>query len=222
MAEMKRPNRVILRPTSMVRIASLLVVLWSVSAAAQELSDAQVAAAVNAGRNNKFNHLTASCRVVGFTVSVYASAGKIATMADEARRAKETFSSDDVPGFAKAPAFYAVAEPDLVATPSGRLGVTVGDSAGPPAIIEKIVIRAANDQKVSVNPENFTVETVERSSVLTGRIRASRAVGTFALSEIDKVVAGPLRIVVVTSQNDRGCEISAKDRARLFAPPPTK
>ena len=209
-------------PAFAIRPVILLVVLSQAPAAAQELSDAQVAAAVEAGRTGKFSHLTASCRVVGFTVSVFGSAGEIARMADEARRAKESFDPASVPGFAKAPAFYAVAEPNLVPQSSGRAGVTVGNTPAPTAVIEGMVIRAANDQKVSVEPENFSVEAVERSSVLGGRMRGSRAVASYQVAAIDKLVAGPLRIVMVTSQNDRGCEINARDRARLLGAAPTK
>ena len=190
--------------------------------AAQDLTDAQIQAAVEAGRSGKFSHLTASCRTVGYTVSVFGSSGRIATMADEARRAKEDFDASDVPGFAKVPAFYVIAEPDLVAQPSGRIGVTVGDAPGPAAVVERVLIRGGNDQKVSVEPENFNVEVVERSSMLGGRMRGARAVASFPIAAIDRLVAGPLRIVVVTSQNDRNCEINARDRARLLGAPPTK
>jgi hypothetical protein len=210
-------------------LLSAALMLLPLSVSAQAMSDADITAAITAGKTNKFSALVSVCgagmgfgeslaagatgglqRTGSFTVYVSLNAGRIALLSAQAHRLHKPFSIADVPDTLKgAPAIYVAVEPDNPSHTQTRISV-----ASP---IEHVVLKAKKDETAVIQPVTFETEAVSWQNLMGAEVVANRALVTFDLGDMMELPAGDIDVVTVTQHGERRCKVSAKDRTRLVS-----
>lgn len=210
-----------------IAVGFFVVTLGGSSPLAQQLDDAAVAAAIEAGHRKNFKNLISDCNATegfgasmasafvggiqpngAFTVITALAQGRIAFAAAESKRLYKPFSLVDVPPELRATGTVFVTAVPHAPTHSGN-HVSV---ASP---IEHIVLKAKHGT-ATVQPTSVTFEPIEWSNLLGGTVSANSAIATFPMAEVRELPLGEIDVVLVTVAGERRCKIGNRDRARLF------
>jgi hypothetical protein len=193
----------------------LIVGLASSMLLAQQLSDAEVLAAIKIGETGKPAQLVSSCAAAAgkvlpgaprkgigaFDVTVANNIGRIAMLAANGKRLYKPLALDTVPDELRSPSIVVTVDPY---DPSA-------------AFIEHVVLKSKEQPDVVLQPVNIEKEPVEWSNMLGGKAERNRAIATFDPARVKDLPAGDVDVVVVTPKGERRCKIGEKDRAMLFA-----
>jgi hypothetical protein len=209
--------------------ASIVALLISVALSAQNLTDAQILAAIKAGESKKFDHLISDCvatsgfgesmaagmgtgvtRTGAFSVTVSTNEGRIAFMAARAKRLYKPFVLENVSEDLRAPAVVVSIEPNDPSTSGKTIRVA--------APIEHVVLKSKAKSAEVTQPEKVEMEPVEWSNLVGGKVAGNRAVAFFDYGAVQELPAGEFDIVVITAAGERKCKVGLKDRQKLFTP----
>ena len=195
----------------------------------QTLTDAQILDAIKAGEAKKIDPLISDCvatagfgeglagglaggvqRTGSYGVTVSGSAGRVAMMAQEAKRLYKKFGASDVTDDMREPAFVVSVLPHKPSSGQGEVRVA--------AVIDHIVLKSKVNPNATVQPEKVEKEPVEWSNLVGGKVEGNSAFALFDLNAVRELPAGDFDVVVITAQGERRCKIGAKDRQKLFGP----
>lgn len=208
-------------------VAGVVCFLPLFNAAAQTLSDADVAMAIKAGEAKKFDHLTSECwaragfgEIMGGSLSggvqasgrfkaiISGNAGRIAFMSAQAKRLYRSIALSDISDDLRIPTVVVSVEPEKPS--SSQSGVTVA------APVEHIVLKTTKaGADTVVQPTRVETEPVEWANLVGGKVEANRAIAYFDYQAVFEL-AGPLELVVITTSGERKCKIDPNDRRRMF------
>lgn len=209
-------------------IAALTALSLAAVAHAQQLSDTDIAAAIRAGEAKKIDTLTSECtakpgfgETIGagiaggvqrngtYAVVVSANAGRIASLAANAKRMYKKFALADVTDDLRVPTIFVAVEPDKPSTSGNVMSVA--------AEIEHVVLKTKAKIEAVVQPLNVEKEVVEFANLLGGKVESTRAIATFDYATVKELPAGAdFDVVVITPHGERRCKVGAKDRVKLF------
>lgn len=194
----------------------------------QFLTDSQILEAIKAGEAKKYDHLISDCIATagfgssmggamaggvqpagGFQVVLSTNSGRIAYMAQRAKRLYKKISLDEVQEDLRAPAVLVTVEPIDPSRSSNTIFV--------PAPIEHIVLKSKAKGEDVAQPTSVEKEPVEWSNLMGGKIEANRAVAYFDYSAVKELPPGEFDIVIITTAGERKCKVGLKDRQKLFA-----
>lgn len=210
-----------------IRVTVLLLLIAATTLAAQQITEPDVAMAIQAGQTKKFNNLISECvatagfgelmaagtvgglqRVGSYTVVVSANAGRIAFLAANAKRLYKPFTAADVPDTLHLPGIFVSVEPNEPTRTTNAISV-----ASP---IDRVVLKSKVRPDIVVEPEAFDVEPVEWANLLGGKVEANRALAKFSFQAARELPAGDFDVVVVAQAGERRCKVGPKDRLKLF------
>jgi hypothetical protein len=211
-------------------VIGVIVAASTVTLGAQGLTDVQVQAAIKVGHEKKISALTTECRATpalgetvaarngsgvqrdqAFEVVVVGNAGRIASMAADAKRTDKPFSAADVPPAMKEePALFVTVIP-LEPRPGFASG-----SVSVASPIYRVVLKSKGNPDVTVMPRVFQTEPVTWSNLPGGAVTANRATAQFVLGQVASL--SDFDVTVITQHGERRCNIAAKDRTKLFPP----
>lgn len=194
---------------------------------ARVLSDADVDAAIKAGVRKKHSHLLSTCSARpgigasiagefagdvhytgGYDVVVSTNAGRIASLAAEAKRLYKRFTRADVGEELLSPAVFVIADPEQPSHLKSSLKV--------PAPIERIVLRSKVRDNMVAQPQAIAIEQVTWPHLRGGAISGTRALARFPMASVQEFPPGDFDVVLITTAGERRCKVGASDRARLF------
>ena len=174
-----------MRCTALIFVLSFPLVFVAVDA--QTLSDADIQAAIKAGEARRFNNLISECtanagfgeafaaglaggvrRNGGFDVTVSTNAGRIASLAADAKRLYKQFGPEQLTDDLKVPAVFVSVEPQNPSRGSGSISVA--------SVIESVVLKSKSNEAAVVQPVSFDTEPVEWSNLLGGKVEGNRAI----------------------------------------------
>lgn len=204
-----------------------------IMAGAQNITDAEIAAAIRAGQAKKFGDLLSTCFATpsfgdlfkeaepaggvkadgNYDVTVSTNAGRIAFLAADAKRLYKPFTATEVPDSLRKPAVFVVAEPK----PPTQIGAYMS-IASP---VEKIVLKSKVNPDAVVQPSGFEAQPLEWSNLVGGTVKGTRGLATFNLNAVREMPPGDFDVVVITQAGERRCKVGAKDRARVFSAKPS-
>jgi hypothetical protein len=198
---------------------------------AQQLDDAAVSAALQAGASKKYYEMVSTCiaspgfgaglgasmaggvQPIGdFDVVTTAAAGRIAFLAAEGKRLYKPFTATDVTAeLRNEDTAFVIVNPK---TP--RMNQKTYEV---PSLIERVVLKSKTDPNRVAQPTNVDLVPQEWSNLMGGKIEGNSAVATFAVSDVKELPPGDVDVVIITRDGERRCKINTKDRTKLFKQP---
>lgn len=210
--------------------AILTTIFWigiTTAAVAQQLSDAEVNAAIAAGQNKKFDHLIASCsahadfatvfngNMAGgvqptgaYQVTIATPSGQIAYLAASAKRLYKKFGIADVTEDMRAPGLVVLAEPNAPSRDNKTTTI-----ASP---LEALVLKSKIKPDAVAQPTGLMTEPVEWTNLVGGKVNGTRGTAHFELGDVKALPTGDFDVVLVTQAGERRCKVGANDRAKLL------
>lgn len=194
----------------------------------QRLTDAEVEAAIRAGRDNEVKDFVRTCvaapplwstfwgsvRYPGLhTVTTSTNAGRIAFLAAEARRLQKPFTSADVPDELRTPGVYVYVQPHQPKLVQSGLGMPRFESA---PLIAGLVLQSKVAESTVLRPSSEVLEPIEWVDE-SGRVTpGNRATAVFDWHAVKNLPAGDVDIVITTRDGERRCVLASADRSRLL------
>lgn len=190
--------------------------------AQQPLSNEEIALAIKAGEDRRYDHMLSSCNAgPGFSEGLFATgvtpggyysvfvsgaAGHIARLAADAKRLYKPFTLASVGPEMTEPVVYLSAVPHSPERSGNKILV-----ASP---IESVVLKQ-KDGAMAIQPRSLQLEPVEWKNLMGATFNGTAASATFALEEFKAIPAGDIDIVLVTAAGERRCKIGKNDRGML-------
>jgi hypothetical protein len=189
---------------------------------AQGADDPQIKAAIELGQKGKASEALFSCTVfpsVGQTMATTmrsgptpignyrlhlgTNIGKVASLAEEAKKKYLPYATTDVPQDLLKPAVHVWVDP---AEPRRRADLVEWT---PP--LTHMVLKS---DAVVVQPGQLNITPVEWV-IITGKYEGTKATATFPIAAVKAIPPGGIDIVLITSVGERKCRIGQNDRKRL-------
>lgn len=214
-----------MRTMAIVVVAMLLASRGS----AQQLTDAEVLQAIQAGEANKFNGLISLCYAHsgmgegiaaslaggvqadgGYSVVFARNQGYIATLAKAGKRLYKKVTPDAISDELRTPMVFVSIEPERPTRSSGSNKISVSSP------VEHVVLKSkVGKDPMVVQPAKFDASPVEWTNLLGGKVESTNVIAVFNVNDVIELTAGDFDVVVVTKSGERRCKIGTKDRATL-------
>lgn len=199
-----------------------LVVLPASWVLAQGADDSQIDAAIKLGQAGKASQMLSDCPaspsfgqtmattmrsgptpVGNYHVYLGTNVGRVASMAQEAKKKYLPYSKSDVPEDLLKPAVHVWIEPDEPKK-SGNLVKWTSP-------LKHMVLKSKD---VVVQPDKLEITPVEWV-IITGKYQGTRAAATFPIDAVKAIPSGGIDIVLITEAGERKCGIGQGDRKKL-------
>lgn len=206
-------------------VVGAMLLTFAPPALAQSIDDAAVDAAIKAGLSGKFSQLVSDCVATAgfgelmastgvsptgsFIVVASRAAGRIAIMAEDAKRLYKPFGVADVTPEMRDDSMLFVSVAPI--TPR-----SIGDTYHVPSPIENVVLKSKKQPNAVVQPVSSYSQPVEFSNLMGGKIQVNAVVSTFPYEAVRSMPAGEIDIVVITQAGERRCKIGTADRGRIL------
>jgi hypothetical protein len=208
-----------------VAVVAMLVVGLG-RADAQTLDEGAIAGALQAGAAKKPWSLMSTCIATtgfgetmlsgsgvqptgSFDVRTSRAAGRIASIAYDAKRLYKPFGLADVTPELRDDSivYVSVAPLDPART---------GNTYNVPSPIERIVLKSKSNPNMVAQPSDIAFEAREWSNLVGGKVQGNAAVAKFNLADVRELPPGDVDVVVITQAGERRCKIGGKDRSRII------
>jgi hypothetical protein len=144
-----------------------------------------------------------------FLVVIAAPFGRIAYLAQEAKRLYRPFTAADVTPEMRDPSLFVSVEPDKPGFDS------TGRTYSVPAPIQVVVIKSRVNGSVVLQPSELKLENVDFGNLMGGKVIGNRATMRFAIDDFRQLPAGDADLVVVTEAGERKAKLTLKDRQKV-------
>lgn len=208
-------------------LACVFTALTFASISAQTVDESKIQAALELGLSGKTADIVFSCEAGGsfrqgvllgatvhsgvsysekYDVQLATNLGRIAALAQDAKRMYKPFSRSNVPDAMLVPSVYIYVRPQGPSQSGSVLNLA------PP--LEHLVLKPKASDSEVLHPDSLAITTVEWM-LGGGKWTGTQADGVFPIDRVMALPPGDFEIVLITEGGERRCKVSDKDRRKM-------